>query len=67
MVRENIWKMKFFQVREKSGNFVPGQGILERFWRVGEKSGNWKINSYGRQSSEYIFCSRGERMYFLMS
>ena len=26
MVRENIWKMIFFQIREKSGNFVDGQG-----------------------------------------
>ena len=25
-----IWKMNFFQVREKSGNFVDGQGNLER-------------------------------------
>ena len=32
------------------------------------KLGNLKINGYGRQSSEnlFIFCSRGERMYFLM-
>ena len=36
---KNIWKMIFFQVREKSGNFVDGQGNLE---------GNSKINSYGR-------------------
>ena len=34
----NIWKMKFFQVREKSGNFVDGQGNLERTWKVREKS-----------------------------
>ena len=27
---KNIWKMKFFLVREKSGNFVDGQGNLER-------------------------------------
>ena len=38
-----------------SGNFVDGQGILERFWKVREKSGNLKINSYGRQSSENLF------------
>ena len=37
----------FFQVREKSGNFVDGQGNLERTWKVREKSGNLKIDSYG--------------------
>ena len=54
-VRENIWKIKIFQVREKSGNFVDGQGHLERTWKVGEKSGNLKINGYSRQSSENLF------------
>ena len=48
-------KMNFFQVREKSGNFVDGQGNLERTWKVKEKSGNSKINGYGRQSSENLF------------
>ena len=27
---------EFFQVREKSGNFVAGQGNLERTWKVRE-------------------------------
>ena len=36
---KNIWKMKFFQVREKSGNFVDGQEYLERTWKVREKQG----------------------------
>ena len=27
---KNIWKLKFFQIRKKSGNFVEGQGNLER-------------------------------------
>ena len=46
-------------------NFFPGQGKvrelcgwpgnLERTWKVGEKSGNLKINGYGRQSSENLF------------
>ena len=47
---------------------MDGQGNLERTWKVREKSGNLKINSYGRQSLEniYLFCSRGERMHFLM-
>ena len=52
---KNIWKMKFF---------VDGQGNLERTWKVREKSGNLKINGYGRQFSENLFCSRGERMFF---
>ena len=50
---------------------MDGQGNLERTWKVREKTGNLKINSHGRQSSEnlkkiYLFCSRGERMYFFM-
>ena len=43
--------MKFFQFRENSGNFVDGQGNLERTWKVREKSGNLKINGYGKLSS----------------
>ena len=31
------------------------QGILERTWKVREKSGNLKINGCGRQSSEKLF------------
>ena len=34
---------------------MDGQGNLERTWKVGEKSGNLKINGYGRQSSENLF------------
>ena len=48
-------KGNFFQVREKSGNFVDGQGNLERTWKFREKSGNLKINGYGRQFSENLF------------
>ena len=48
------------------GNLVDGQRNLERSWKVREKSGNLKINGYGRQSSENLFCSRRERMYILM-
>ena len=58
-------KLDFFQVREKSGKFVDGQGNLERTWKVRERSGNLKKNGYGRQSSENLFRSRGEGMYFL--
>ena len=45
----------FFQVREKSRNFVDGQGNLERTWKVSEKSENLKINVFGRQTSEKLF------------
>ena len=46
---------------------MDGQGNLERTLKAREKSGNLKINGYGRQSSEnLLFCSRGEKMYFLM-
>ena len=44
--------MKFFS---RSGNFVYGQGNLERTWKVWEKSGIVKINGYGKQSSENLF------------
>ena len=45
---------------------MDGQENVERTWKVREKSGNLKKNGSGRQSSENLFCSRGERMYFLM-
>ena len=34
---------------------MEGQGNLERTWKVREKSGNLKINGYGRQCSENLF------------
>ena len=40
---------------------MDGQGNLERTSKVREKSGNLKINGYGRQSSDNLFCSKGER------
>ena len=55
MIREKYLENHFFQVREKSGNFVDGQENLKRTWKVREKSGNSKINCYGRQSSENLF------------
>ena len=55
-VREKYLENEFFfQVREKSENFVDRQGNLERTWTVREKSGNLKINGYGSQSSENLF------------
>ena len=46
---------------------MDGQGNLERTWEVREKSGNLKINGYGRRISENLFIlfKRG-KMYFLM-
>ena len=57
--------MKFFPGQGKSGNFVDGQGNLERTWKVREKSGNLKINGYGRQSSEnfFILFKRGNNVH----
>ena len=37
--------MKFFQVREKSGNFVDGQGNLEITWKVREFDNKWQAVS----------------------
>ena len=34
---KNNWKMKIFQVREKSGNFVDGQGNLKKALESQEK------------------------------
>ena len=34
---------------------MDGQGNLERTWKVREKSGNLKMDSYGRQSPENFF------------
>ena len=51
-VREKYLENAIFS---RSGNFVDGQGNLERTWKVRKKSGNSKINDYGRQSSENLF------------
>ena len=55
-VREKYLENEIFF---KSGNFVDGQGNLERTRKVREKSGNLKISGYGsligRQSSENLF------------
>ena len=52
---KNIWKMNFFPGQGKVREFVDGQGNLERTWKVREKSGNLKINGYGRQSRKFIY------------
>ena len=45
---------------------MDGQGNLERTCKVREKSGNLKINGYGRQTSEKCMCSvqEGKRCTF---
>ena len=40
---KKFWKMKIFQVREKSGNYIFSQGNLKKMKKVLEKSGNFKI------------------------
>ena len=34
---------------------MDGQGNLEKTWKVREKSGNLKINGYGRQTLDFFF------------
>ena len=51
---KDVCKMKLFPGQGKSGNFVDGQGNLERPWKVREKSGNLKINGCGKQTSEGV-------------
>ena len=34
---------------------MDGQRNLERTWKIRDKSGNLKINGYGKQSSENLF------------
>ena len=47
---------------------MDGQGNLEWTWKVREKSGNLKIDGYGRQSSEnlFILLKRGKDICILM-
>ena len=46
MVKE---KYLFFQVREKSGNFVDGQGNLDRAWKVREFENYWLWQAVSRK------------------
>ena len=41
--RKKFWKIKIFQVREKSGNYIFSQGNLKKMKKVVEKSENFKI------------------------
>ena len=54
-VREKYLEYEIFSRSGKSRNFKDGQGNLEKKWKVREKSGNLKIYSNGRQSSENLF------------
>ena len=46
---------------------MDGQGNLERSGKFREMSGNLKTSGSGGSLQKiYFFCSRGERMYFLM-
>ena len=57
--------MIFLHVREKSGNFLDGQGNFERTLEVREKSGNLKINDCGRQTRKFMYSvQEGERCTF---
>ena len=42
--------MKFFPGQGKVRKFCGWPGKVNRTWKVREKSGNLKINGYGRQS-----------------
>ena len=44
---------------------MDGQGNFKGSWKVREKSGNLKINGYGRQSSEnlFILLKRGKEVH----
>ena len=52
MVREKYLENYIFSW---TGSFEDGQGNLKRTWKVREKSGNLKINSYGMQPSDNLF------------
>ena len=62
---KNVWKIKFFQAREKSGKFCLSQGNWQKLEIVREKSGNFKIlsklkcqwqSSYIISRIIFIFC-----------
>ena len=57
-IRENIFEMKFFQVREKSGNFAVG-----REYRKDSKSQEKVRKIYGCASFQeiFLFCLRGKK------
>ena len=44
---------------------MDGQRNLEWTWKVREKSGNLNMAMASSLQKIYLFCSRGERMFFL--
>ena len=58
--------MKFFPDQGKVREFCGWPGKFRKTWKVREKSGNLKINAYGRQSSENLFIlfKRGKDVHF---
>ena len=60
---KNVWKMNFFPGQGKVREFC---GWPVKFRKVREKSGNLKINGYGSLQKIHLFCSKGEKIYFLM-
>ena len=42
---------------------MDGQGNLERTWKVREKSGNSKINGYGRHRQFIYSVQKGKRLH----
>ena len=43
---------------------MDGQGNLERTWKVREKSGNLKINGYGRHRKFIYSVQEGKGLHF---
>ena len=52
---KNIWKTKFFPGQGKVREFCGWSGKFRKNLELREKSGNMKINGYGRQTSENLF------------
>ena len=61
---ENIWKMKYFPGQGKVREFCGWPGKYRKDLESQGKVREFEKNGYGRQSSENLFCSRGERVYF---
>ena len=59
--------MKFFPGQRKVGELCGWPGKFRKDLESQGKVREFdkKKNGHGRQSSENLFCSRGERMYFL--
>ena len=58
--------MDIFQGQEKVREFCGWPWKFKKDLESQGKSGTMKTYGYDRQSSENLFCLRGERLYFLM-